>query len=180
MQHKHRNFLLFYLFPICDLVICSSFYNLLYLCYGYYYEKNLLGEWWASRWRLTMRKWDGDGTRQEQERAKVLGACVIYTESSNRQASRGTFSPWPLRPQDARQLELSVCITHAPCTFACSCSCLVPSLSPFLIVMGRGWPWGSEGFGDFFKGFLIIGQILFQMLYCIERKWSCKYYLNVY
>ena len=96
MQHKHRIFLLFYLFPICDLIICSSFYNLLYLCYGYYYEKNLLGEWWASRWHLMMRKWDGDGTRQEQERAKVLGACVIHTESSNCQASRGTFGPWPL------------------------------------------------------------------------------------
>ena len=53
-------------------------------------------------------------------------------------------------------------------------ACLCPSL-----VMGRGWPWGSEGFGEFFKGILIIGQILFQMLYCIERKWSCKYYLNV-
>ena len=39
----------------------------------------------------------------------------------------------------------------------------------------KGWPWGSVGFGDFFKGFLIIGLILYQMVYCIERKWSCQY-----
>ena len=32
------------------------------------------------------------------------------------------------------------------------------------------------GFGDFFKGFLIISQILGQMLYFIERKWSYQYY----
>ena len=43
----------------------------------------------------------------------------------------------------------------------------------------KGWPWGSVGFGDFFKDFLIIGQILSQMLYYIERKCSSQYYLNV-
>ena len=34
----------------------------------------------------------------------------------------------------------------------------------------KGWPWGLVGFCDFFKGFLIISQILGQMLYFIERK----------
>ena len=40
----------------------------------------------------------------------------------------------------------------------------------------KGWPWGLVGFCDFFKGFLIISQILGQMLYFIERKWSYQYY----
>ena len=42
---------------------------------------------------------------------------------------------------------------------------ILPAENLNLLQIGnvKGWPWGLVGFCDFFKGFLIISQILGQM-----------------
>ena len=118
MQHKHRNFLLFYLFPIRDLITCSLFYNLLYLFYGYYYEKNLLGEWWVSRWRLMMRKW------WYETRARACKSAWCVCDTHRKFQPSGTFGPWPL-PTPPR------CLTVG--TFCVDYTCISHFHTPFLL-----------------------------------------------